>query len=136
MTGPSQLAATTAGGLPYPAPTDPAKAGADNIKALADALESRGHGKLVQSGSLPATTDGAGNASITFPAAFKATTVPIVLLGLNINSVVAVASMDPARTDNTKVGFLPVGLWPTDKLGQLLLNTSITVFYIAVGVAP
>src|SRR4029077_2711616 len=39
---------TTPTGLPYPEPTDPVAAGADNIKALAQAVDPRPRGVLVR----------------------------------------------------------------------------------------
>lgn len=73
--------ATTVGGLPYPVGTDKVVQGDDAIKALADALELRGHGLLVQSfhgGVSPLSATGDYN--WTYPRAFKTGTVPSVLI--------------------------------------------------------
>lgn len=68
---------TTASGLPYPEPTDLASGGAAAIQALAQALDVRGSGLLVQSGSSVVTLNGTGDGSITPGKAFKTGTVPI-----------------------------------------------------------
>ena len=77
MTDIEPLTGTTAGGLPWPATTDPLNQGANDIKALAAALEARGHGIRVESRAVSVTTAG-GIGTIAFAKSFPS--VPVAVL--------------------------------------------------------
>jgi hypothetical protein len=64
---------TTAGGLPYPEPTDPIAEGADAIKALAEAIE---RCRLV--GSVAATSAANGVCTVTFGQTFASAPTVII----------------------------------------------------------
>jgi hypothetical protein len=68
MTEIEPLAGTTTGGLPWPASTDPLTQGANDIKALALALDARGGGYGSLRGSGVYTFDSGGRATIPLPA--------------------------------------------------------------------
>lgn len=121
----------TTGGLPYPESTAALNQGANDIKALALALEARGGAKLVQVGSQAVTTNAGGNCTITFPTAFAA--APIVMSSVNIPNIVGLTAPSPATT--TKQDLAIVGVWPTNPAAPIA-NTAVTVFYIAIGKAP
>lgn len=74
------MPANTAGGLPYPLPTEQAKDGAVAIQNLANALEARGGGLLVQAGSAVVSLNASGDGNFSYGVAFKAGTKPSVLL--------------------------------------------------------
>lgn len=63
------MPSNTARGFPYPLPAEPVAAGADNIKALAQAIDTKRH---VQQGTVTITMPNAatGNIAVTFPQAF------------------------------------------------------------------
>lgn len=61
---------TTTGGLPYPESSGPLNQGANDIKALALALEGRGLGFKSARGYLNAASFNGGRYSITLPAGF------------------------------------------------------------------
>jgi|SRR5262245_12532347 len=66
---------TTAGGLPYPEPTDPIAQGADAIKNLATKTEAR-----YLSGFANVTSAANGVCTVTFPAAFPSAPNVIAVL--------------------------------------------------------
>lgn len=70
---------TTPNGLPYPDSTDDLNQGANDIKALALALDARGGAYLFQGGERPSSAFGSARAWVTFPTPFKAGTKPAVL---------------------------------------------------------
>jgi len=76
MTDIEPLGGTTTGGLPWPASTDSLSQGANDIKALALALDTRGWGNRVESRKVTAAFTG-GVATINFLTAFK--TMPMVI---------------------------------------------------------
>jgi hypothetical protein len=73
----------TAGGLPYPLPSEPVRDGAVAIKNLADAIEGRGGGVFTQVGKTQVTTQPAGIAIIFFPVVFSGVPVSIQVTGEN-----------------------------------------------------
>ena len=74
------MPSATAGGLPYPLPTEMVRDGATAIKNLADMLELRGHGMLVQSALLAASPlSASGDYNWIYPKPFKAGTSPVVV---------------------------------------------------------
>jgi len=69
----------TAGGLPYPLPSEPVRDGAAAIRDLAEAIEARGGGREVRAFRVLITPDGGGTFAQLFPGgSFKAGTVPNV----------------------------------------------------------
>ena len=76
MTSPG-LTTLTPGGLPYPESTADLNQGANDIKALALALDQRGNGTLTQVGETSVAFNAAVG-SVTFPTPFKAGTTPRV----------------------------------------------------------
>lgn len=74
------MPSTTAGGLPYPLPTEQAKDGAVAIQNLANALQVRGAGWMTQTGSGVVTLNASGDGQIPIGTPFKAGTKPIVLM--------------------------------------------------------
>lgn len=69
----------TAGGLPYPLPTEPVRDGAQAIHNLADAIQARGGGQLIQAGNSSGVTQPTGVLRVNFPVAFKSGTSPVVV---------------------------------------------------------
>lgn len=124
----------TTGGLPYPESTGPLNQGANDIKALALALQSRGGGAFTQSGRTSVSV-AAGNATLTFPVAFKTGTVPLVVTSGtygngsdSISDACLVMPRNVAANTFTVVAYvITTSQWYT---GPLLVN------WIAVGVAP
>lgn len=137
MTAPA-LTGTTTGGLPYPESTGALNQGANDIKALALAVEARGGGRFVQSGELQANFTGA-TATLTFPTPFKAGTVPTVLCGggtgsapNNTSLLVGVISATPTGVVVTGLVVSGVGAasaWASN-------GFSCKINFIAVGTAP
>lgn len=87
---------TTPGGLPFPDSLDDLNQGANDIKALALALDARGAGKLVQSGSGTGVAgSNQGSFTIMFPTPFKSAPLvfPMIVQGqsyvLNVISAAA-----------------------------------------------
>lgn len=94
------LRSLTPNGLPYPESTADKNQGANDIKALALALDARGAGKLVQSGSGTGTAgSNQGSFTITFPAPFKSAPLvfPMIVQGqsyvLNVISAAAASAV-------------------------------------------
>lgn len=109
---------TTAGGYPYPNPTDPAAAGADNIKALADAVQLR---LRTSAGGTTPLVVAAGSAfqqaAVTFPVG-RFTAPPSVAVSSQANTFIAGCSSISAASCNvfcrhytgaTTGGTVPVG---------------------------
>lgn len=71
----------TAGGLPYPLGTEAVRDGDNAIKALADALEIRGSGLLIQHALGNVTTQPTGLARVDFAKAFKVPPTVLVTPG-------------------------------------------------------
>jgi len=70
---------TTPRGLPWPEPSDPVRDGATAIRALAEAIDNRGGGLLIQAEQFVYTTQPSGVANHSFPKPFAAT--PVIILG-------------------------------------------------------
>ena len=118
---------TTPKGFPYPEPTDPVAAGADAIKALAQAIDT--HVGRVASGAVTVTGDGTSvnpGAAVTFPAG-RFTANPRVIAevvgGSNVN--LAGVSTGITTTGCTVFAFLRAG-------GAIANGTNVTVNWIAV----
>lgn len=99
------MSTLTPGGLPYPESTADFNQGANDMKALALALDSRGGGRLVQVGQQLLTFTSAV-ATLTFPTSFKAGTTPYVMVaggtGANQNNQVpACVAVGPTATNVT-----------------------------------
>jgi hypothetical protein len=126
-----ELQGVTTGGLPYPESTGPLQQGANDIKALALAVDARGGGKLTQSGTTTVTFT-AGNGSVTFPAPFKAGTVPVVLAlpEFNAGSLVE-AAVAMVRTPSA-TGFQSVAYQVSGAAGYF--TGTAKVHWVAVGV--
>jgi len=132
------MSTLTPGGLPYPESTADFNQGANDIKGLALALESRGGGRMVQSGQVSLTFNNAV-AGLTFPTPFKAGTTPIVQVGGGSganqnNQVPACVAVNPTNTGCTVSAVMVSGTgapsaWAT---GGKVMN----VVYIAIGTAP
>jgi hypothetical protein len=121
----------TPGGLPYPESSAPANQGANDIKALALAVDARGVGKLTQSGHISMTSTNA-NGSITWPQPFKAGTVPTMLLAGNVpNTIVFLAAGAGSATGCAVTVF---ELWPNVRLSVGTLQVDVS--FIAIGDAP
>jgi hypothetical protein len=128
----------TPGGLPYPETTADINQGANDVKALALALDSRGGGRLVQVGQKLLTFNSAV-AALQFPTAFKAGTVPIVMVaggdGSNQNNQVpCCVAVGPTNTGCTVSAVMVSGTgaasaWATG-------GKQMNVIFIAIGVAP
>jgi hypothetical protein len=118
------MAATTpTGGLPYPAPTDPVSAGADDIRRLAQALDVR-----IQTGTtnVPFVTTGTpASVNVTFPAAFAGTPV----IALTTRGAAAPQNFALSTQNETTTGFT---CWATRIAGAA---GSVGVGWIAVGKA-
>jgi hypothetical protein len=72
--------ATTAGGLPYPVPTDPVAQGADAIRALAEAID-----RHFLTGAFTGNTAANGVLTVTFPGA-GFTSAPTVIAALQFGA--------------------------------------------------
>jgi hypothetical protein len=129
------MPSTTAGGLPYPLPTEQARDGATAIQNLANALEARGGGLLVQAGSAVVSLNASGDGNFTYGLPFKAGTKPSVLLQLSdpLGSVwispnyqAATNTLCPFRMSQQQGANPPVSPGP----GPWRVN------WIAVGAAP
>jgi len=132
------MTSLTPGGLPYPESTLDINQGANDIKALALALDSRGAGRLVQVGQQLLTFTYA-TASLTFPTAFKAGTTPYVFVaggdGANANNQVpCCVAVGPSNVSVTVSAVMVSGTgaasaWATN-------GKQMNVVFIAIGVAP
>jgi len=71
----------TAGGLPWPEGTDKVRDGDNAIRALADALQARGHGLRVEARRVQVTTNAAGVAVVNFASPFPSPPILSVICG-------------------------------------------------------
>lgn len=132
-----ELQGATAGGLPYPESTDDFNQGANNIKALALALEGRGGGRLVQIGQTQLTFT-AAVATLVFPTPFKTGTTPIVFVsggtGSNANNQVpACVAVNPT---NTQVNVSAVLVSGAGNASTWLTNgAKMNMMWLAIGTA-
>ena len=133
----AELMSVTTGGLPYPESSADINQGANDVKALALALESRGGGRLVIIGEA-AVTFNAAIGNIAVPTPFKAGTTPRVIAaggaGSNANNKVlclVVASVNNAgcTVSAMKVPNAAANAWAT---GGEVFN----ITYFAMGTAP
>ena len=133
-----ELMSLTPGGLPYPESTEDINQGANAIKSLALALESRGGGKLVQAGQTSVTFTNA-DGILTFPTPFKAGTVPRLLGGggdgANAGNAILLVAFNNATNTNTHLNAVKVSgvgaasAWVTG-------GTAMNIQWIAIGTAP
>jgi hypothetical protein len=114
-------AVTPTGGLPYPAPTDPVAAGADDIRRLAQAVDIHIQAGTTNVGSLVTSTP--VSAAITFPAAFA--TTPAITL--TVRGAAAPQNFALSTQNETATGFT---LWATRIAGAA---GSVGVSWTAVG---
>jgi len=124
---------TTPGGLPWPAGSDQLFNGDDAIKALADALDARGGGLLVQAGQTNVTYVG-GNCVITFPKPFKTGTVPGVVAQPQYNAGQLVEMVAATIRSPTATQFQSTAYQVSGTPGWFAGLASVS--WIAVGVAP
>jgi hypothetical protein len=120
---------TTAGGLPYPLPSDPTRNGAADIKALADALQLRGHGLRIESGVRGNLLFTGGLATITFATAFANPPVVIWEPGnpFTVNNTVFTTGIQ----SRTVSGFVAAAWVINPTPGWY--GAGMDVYYIAVG---
>lgn len=104
MTEPD-LRGTTTGGLPYPESSASANQGANDIKALALALEARGGGQRVLRGKTKCTFDAAGRANIPITG-FTTIAGAMVQHAWNADApfVPMVAAVEQSQLTTTKIG--------------------------------
>lgn len=97
------MAGTTAKGYPYPDPTDPIRDGADEIKALATAVDTRLG--VMASGTVSLTTpaSGAGTKDVVFPTGRFSAVPAVVVTLINTGSVISAGA--PTATGVTATGF-------------------------------
>jgi len=118
---------TTAGGLPYPEPTAPVRDGANNIKALADALQARGHGQRIEHRSVYAEMNAAGGFGIQWARPFTAAPEVAWILGNAAAGFVPVAGMLASGISPTGAS----GVACNAMTGQAVQNAWFN--YIAIG---
>jgi len=121
----------TAGGLPYPLPTDPVKDGATAIQALADALEARGHGQRVEGRSVAVTTNASGGFSFTFARAFSSAPPAVTLTAVD-GSGVQLRMLSVLASGITAGGVSGVA---RESNNTGLVSKSLWLAYVAVGPA-
>jgi len=134
--GPDLQSAST-DGLPFPESTDPLNQGANNIKALALALNDRGWGKRSEYRRVPAVAFSGGIGSVTFTSPFSV--IPMVIWSpghpFGASNLALTAGLfgdyGPAGEPISKTGFkliaykiAPAAGWYTGPLD---------VYYLAVG---
>lgn len=131
------LSSLTPAGLPYPESTADFNQGANDIKALALALDSRGAGAMVQAGE-SAVTFNAAVGSFTFPKPFKAGTTPRVIAmggsGSNAGDKVLCVAVNSTSNTSCSVSAMRVpnaaaNAWAT---GGAVFN----IAWFAIGTAP
>lgn len=126
------MPSTTAGGLPYPLPTEPVRDGANAVKALADALQVRTLGLMFQVGQAIVTCNGAGGWSIVFPQPFKTGAAPLMLAidgGASGTSIRILGVMTPVSATS-------VSGVAREYNGVAASNAVIRITYLAIGTAP
>lgn len=117
----------TANGLPYPLGTEPVRDGDNAIKALADALQVRGHGLEIQSGIANLTPAG-GNVSFFWPHQFKA--------GGSVHCVwtgVAIGGFIPLIVINSVPDSAGVTLYVREMIGNQPWGTGFFAHWVAIG---
>jgi deoxyribose-phosphate aldolase len=126
------MPANTSTGLPYPLPTDPVRAGATDIKALADALELRGGGFKFIAGKVATATDAQGFAQVTFPGAgFSAAYLAVLLTNANPYSEASlVFSVDETTVPPSATRF---GIRAWNNRAGAWFTGAVTVSYWAFG---
>lgn len=123
---------TTAGGLPYPLPTEQAKDGAVAIQNLANALQARTLGLQFVVGQVIVLTNAAGGWGFTFSRPFKTGAVPLVLVvdgGANATTLRILGIIDPASA--TAVSGVA-----RQYDGTAVNAGNIRITYLAIGTAP
>jgi len=126
------MPSTTAGGLPYPLPTEQAKDGAVAIQNLANALQARTLGLQFVVGQVIVTCNAAGGWGFNFARPFKTGAVPLVLVvdgGATGSALRTLGTMDPASA--TAVAGVA-----RDPGGNFAANALIRITYLAMGTAP
>jgi hypothetical protein len=121
------MPATTAGGLPYPLPTEQAKDGAVAIKNLADALQARGGAQRSVGASGVFTANAAGQGSIPFSPAFSGVPGCIAMNG----DATASVRIEIINTVTTGFNF-QVRNSTTD---VAIPNATVRINYVAIGAA-
>jgi hypothetical protein len=112
---------TTAGGLPYPEPTDPFGAGSQNIKALAEAIE-KDTPAAIASGAVTwpsQAANGSGGVGVTFPVGRftlppAVTVAPVIAVPKNWSAGVgtpSAASVTLYGSNNTGAALGVPGRW-------------------------
>jgi hypothetical protein len=129
-TGPDLRTGVTTNGLPYPLSTDPLQQGANDIKALALALEARGHGLRVEHGVRQLTPNGAGEYTFFFTTPFAA--APSVVMCSTSASTGLVPMMAAKSSGISASAVTGYGI---NGLNGAMITSVYYVNYIAVGPA-
>ena len=103
----------TAGGLPYPEPTDPVAAGADAIRALAEAIEARLLGDT-------------GWVVASLPGSFASGSLVHRRLGRMVTVSLSGLKSASGYTGTIPVLTLPAALWPTQHMRGVGINMAST----------
>jgi hypothetical protein len=120
----------TAGGLPYPEPTMPVRDGAAAIKALADALQTRGAGARWVVDKQNVTTGSTGYAVVTYPGGpFNGNPIVAGLIEWTYGNVLV--SVDAAQGGGALSTAFYMRLVRPD--GSYVMNAPVLISYIAVG---
>jgi hypothetical protein len=118
------MPALTSTGLPYPLPTDPVSAGAEDIRKLTAALDIR-----IQTGTtnVPFVTTGTpASVAVTFPTTFA--TAPVIML--TVRGAAAPQNFSVSTQNEAVGGFT---CWATRIAGAA---GSVGVAWMAIGKAP
>lgn len=124
---------TTAGGLPYPEPTDPVAAGADAIKALAVAVDGKytaldpaikqGYGFITGTSAVAVS---AGRGAILFGASFQVT--PVVMLTNANAGAPCIPQIESVTTTGVNVYLFGFGAPPSP-----VANGTYSIAWVAIG---
>lgn len=120
---------TTPGGLPYPESTGPSNQGANDIKALALALDNRGGALLTQYGAWQTvTSDANGRFYVDFPVPFAR--LPVMCLAITAEggpfNIYSAAAPTTTRAQ-FRLYYLPTNVWAG--------VSNVTYSWLAVGPA-
>jgi hypothetical protein len=121
----------TPSGLPYPESTAPANQGANDIKALALALDGRGHGSLIQAATGSGTAGASqGSFTVTFPKPFKTGTTPLVF------PMITQGQSYVLNVISTTVSSFVIGSWYLPNNSWAPAGFTVPYNYLAIGTAP